>query len=108
MNSNPSLPDAKKARALAIATTIHTVCRHFEVDPAHVLTSHTKKKHPDHNARRIIYHHLHSCGMHKMQIARIFGRSQTSVHDGLRYAHFNLIDRHRLLLEKLPKIPEKP
>jgi len=108
MNSNPSPPETKKARAIAIATTIHTVCRHLEVDPAHVLTSTTKKNHPDQDARRLIYHHLHSQGMHKKEIAKALKRSENAVHNGLRYAFLNLTDRHRFLLEKLPPIPDKP
>lgn len=96
----------KQERAKAIANTIAMVCRHIGVDIEQVLGSTTKKHHPEHQARRLIWYHLHHQGMRKEQLGRIFNRGKSSIHDGIRYAYFNLIDRHDGLIKILPPIPK--
>lgn len=77
----------------------------LKVDPVSVLTSRTKKHHPEHDARRLVWYHLHSQGMRYEVIGKAFKRSESVIRDGIRYAFLHLIDPHRMILSAMPFMP---
>lgn len=95
----------KRQLAQIIARCVNIACAKIGADPIRVMTSTTKKNHPEHDVRRLVWWHLHRQGMHKQEIAKAFRRQQNGVHVGIRYAHLNLVDRHRFLLQSMPEIP---
>lgn len=80
----------EKPLEFIIQTIIEEVCMHFNL-PANVLTGECRKQHIS-NARFIAFRLLHSFGVSKSKISRIFNRSHTTVIAGLNkfenyYAH---------------------
>lgn len=95
----------KTRKSEAIADCIHLAARHFGTTAMDVLHDTRKKNSPSHQARRMIYLHLHGQGMTLIAIAKIFGRTSADpIRRGIKEALRFCAD-HESLRASFPRIP---
>lgn len=86
-----------------IARTVSTVAAHLGVDPRAVMTSPRRRRHPEHIARILTWHHLTECGMERTIIAKAWGKGESSIRAGIRMGRIRGVQSdHAHILRTLP------
>lgn len=96
----------KSAKAEAIAKCIGMAAAYFQTTPERILGVHFHGN-DNQDARHLLWHHFHACGMSYETIAKMFGRAVPGVQRGARQGVIRMMGEDRQLLESMPKIPNR-
>lgn len=95
----------KTRKSEAIAACLQLAAIHFGTTAMDILHDTRKKNSPSHQARRMIYLHLHGQGMSLEAIGRIFGRTSADpIRRGIKEA-LKFCAAHENLRAAFPPIP---
>lgn len=105
MNQITTISPTKAERAAAIVQSAEIISRHYGIKPEKLFVEVQSKSPVVREARGLLIHHLHTCGMSYVAIGKIIGRSCDSCQRFHTHAKIRMMDEDRALLAKLPAIP---
>lgn len=94
----------KAIRTQQITECVTAVAKFCETDPIKVMTAFSSTDPKIKNARNLLWHHFHQCGLSFHAIGRIWKLSETHIQKRVKQGSIRILPEELLLLKTLPRI----
>lgn len=94
----------KQTKSQQIATCAVIIARHYGTTPESLMDGRNHPGRATMDARRVMYYHLHRCGMSFAAIGRLFGRTARNIETNSRVGYIRMMSADAEMIESLPRV----
>lgn len=91
-----------KSQQIAICAVI--IARHYGTTPESLMNNRSHPGSATMDARRVMYYHLHRCGMSFAAIGRLFDRTAANIETNSRVGYIRMMSSDAAMIESLPRV----